>query len=119
MSAEKKTCKASEPCATCPWRRNKDASDIPGFDIEKAEGLADTIGTSGQEVAYGKAMMACHGSAEGEETVCRGWAHQAGYFHLGARITAVADGWPRDIFDERDDLHTSWDEVIEKLRRTA
>jgi len=30
------------PCASCPWRRDADAGDIPNFDLGLAEKLADT-----------------------------------------------------------------------------
>lgn len=29
----------AKPCASCPWRVNKDATDIPNFDLDLAEGL--------------------------------------------------------------------------------
>lgn len=31
-----------KPCASCPWRRAAGAADIPNFDLDLAEKLADT-----------------------------------------------------------------------------
>ena len=48
------------PCATCPWRMDKDAATIPGYVQEKAEGLLNTVG-EGDDL---RLIMACHGSTD-------------------------------------------------------
>ncbi len=110
-----------QPCPTCPWRRDRDASTIPGFDLALAEGLAGTCGAPGQEVQLGRPMMACHGSPEGAERVCIGWARQVGWWHLGARVAALGDGPMAEAMraGPSPDLHPTWAEVIDKLRGSA
>jgi len=70
-------------------------------------------------------MMACHGSPEGAEGPCWGWARQVGWHHHGARVmamarTAAGRAMAAALAAGPDPtLHASWDEVIEKLRRTT
>lgn len=79
-----------KPCPSCPWRVGQDASAIPNFSLELAENLRGTC-----EQDFGAPVFACHQSREGEEIVCAGWLAVYGV------------------------LHSSFDEVIEKLRASA
>jgi hypothetical protein len=58
------------PCATCPWRKDKDASTIPRFNLGAACNLLDT--TTGPEDGFRK-IMACHHSTVEDEFACRGY----------------------------------------------
>ena len=110
------------PCKSCPWRVDQDARGIPNFSLELAEGLADTCGEPGNEVPFGRPMFACHQSKEGTEVVCAGWQAVYGHYHLGARIAASVGTISPDGFAPGEDwpeLHTSFDQVIRKLRDTA
>lgn len=46
------------PCATCPWRVDKDSSTIPRYSHEKACALTGTVG-HGDDF---RKIMACHHS---------------------------------------------------------
>lgn len=61
------------PCATCPWRVGADASLIPGLDVDRARALDATCPADDSQ-PYGPPLMACHGSPEGADQVCIGWA---------------------------------------------
>lgn len=108
------------PCPSCPWRREQPASAIPGFDLQLAEGLDRTCGAPGRDVPLGVPLMACHGSLEGREGPCWGWARQVGYHHIGARVSAAGDPRMRAALRAGPDpgLHSSWVAVMAKLRRT-
>lgn len=112
-----------KPCPSCPWRVDQGAQDIPNFDLEMAEGLA---GTSPDENGFGPdfsaSMFACHQSKEGEEFACAGWLATVGHRHPQVRLAVAmgrlneaalfpGDDWPK--------LHSSYVEVLEKLRGTA
>ena len=78
---------ATRPCPSCPWRKtsNPDGSDIPGFDMDKMRGLANTVG-------HGDAfrpIMACHGSTEGNDRPCIGYLAQEGWSNLAVRMAAI------------------------------
>lgn len=112
-----------KPCPSCPWRINKTAQDIPNFDLERAERLAQC---SPDEDGFGPApfspLFACHQSVEGKDIVCAGWLATVGHTSPRARI-ATRDGrlpveslkpgvdWP--------ELHQSYPEVLDKLRATT
>ena len=120
MSASATTVR--KPCPTCPWRLKKTASDIPNFDLELAEALADTCGTPGQEVDAAGRRFACHQSKPGEEIPCAGWLAAVGYHHIGVRVDVALGRIPAEAVVPDDDwpeLHPSFDEMIEKLRATA
>jgi hypothetical protein len=72
------------PCVTCPWRKSSTigGGDIPGFSIEKMRNLACTVGP-GDDF---RRIMACHGSPEGEEELCIGYAVVEGYSNLNVRL---------------------------------
>lgn len=112
----------AKPCTSCPWRVDQDATDIPNFDIELAEGLADCCPDKrGMGPDFGASMFACHKSKDGAEIACAGWMATVGHRHPGVRL-AVAMGrldasvlrpgldWP--------ELHVNYQKVIEKLRAT-
>lgn len=106
-----------QPCKTCPWRVDQDASVIPGFSLELAERLERT--THGE---FGSPMFACHQSREDEEIVCAGWLARYGYDSISVRLMLMSGrlspealepgpGWP--------ETHETFAEVIEKLRATS
>ncbi len=55
------------PCKTCPWRKNSDDTQIPGFDLPKTERLRKTC------VQGFGGLMACHLSPEDAPVVCAGY----------------------------------------------
>lgn len=112
------------PCPSCPWRVDQDASAIPHFQLELAEGLAGTCRSEvGEDIPPGQPMFACHQSrGPGEEVVCVGWLAVEGYGHIGVRVGVALEKWSPEVFRPGEDwpeLHGSFREVIEKLRRTA
>jgi hypothetical protein len=111
-----------KPCASCPWRKDGTATDIPNFSMQLAEDLADTCPNEqniGPEL--GAKMFACHQSKPGEEFACAGWLAVVGSAHPEVRLSvfrkeldpaALQPGvdWP--------ELHESYPEVLRKLRAT-
>jgi hypothetical protein len=113
-----------KPCPSCPWRRDQDATAIPGFKLDLAEDLAGTCASTqgGVSVELGKPMFACHQSRPDEEIVCAGWLAVEGADHVGARMNVALEEWSPDALRPGEDwpeLHGSFAEVIEKLRRTT
>lgn len=111
-----------KPCPSCPWRVEKDAADIPNFDLELAEGLARCCPDErNMGPNYGASMFACHQSKDGAEIACAGWMTTVGHRHPGVRLAVAIGrldasalrpgaGWP--------DLHPNYQQVLEKLRAT-
>lgn len=106
-----------KPCPTCPWRIDKDARDIPNFDLELAERLERTC-----HHELGAPVFACHQSREGEEFPCAGWLAVYGIDSIAVRMMVIAGrvlaealrpgaDWP--------ELHESFADVIRKLRASA
>lgn len=111
---------ATEPCPTCPWRVDQDASVIPNYVHDKACGLMNTVGR-GDDF---RPIMACHHSIEGREIACKGYLAVAGWSNINVRML-LARGRiesPADCADACADagieLHQSYEEVLEKLERT-
>lgn len=106
-----------KPCPTCPWRVDQDASAIPNFSLELAENLRRTC-----EQGFGAPMFACHQSRDGAEVVCAGWLAVYGADSIAVRMQVIAGNYPPEVLspgEDWPDLHSSFDEVIEKLRATA
>ncbi|WP_430982009.1 DUF6283 family protein [Burkholderia stabilis] len=83
---------SGKPCASCPWRRAAGAEDIPNFDLDLAEKLADTCPDHrGMGPDFGASMFACHQSRQGEEFACAGWLAKVGHRHPAVRL-AVTSG---------------------------
>lgn len=112
-----------QPCPSCPWREATTASDIPNFDIELAEDLAECCP---DEKGYGPdvdaSMFACHQSRPGREFACAGWLATVGHKHpiirlavmkkrLSAKALRPGQDWPR--------LHPTYPDVLNKLRATC
>jgi hypothetical protein len=106
------------PCKGCPWRISATASAIPGFDMEKAENLINTVG---QE--FGQPMMACHQSTEENEIHCVGFLAVQGWDNITVRMAVISGQIPAEALEqppeEWGEMHESFDEMIEKLRETA
>jgi hypothetical protein len=98
------------------------AEDIPNFDVELAEKLADTCPDHrdmGPDV--GASVFACHQSRQGEEFACAGWLATVEHRPPSVRLAVVTGrldpvalkpgaDWP--------ELHDNYQEVLEKLRGT-
>lgn len=110
------------PCKSCPWQVEAQAEDIPKFQLELAEGLANTCpDAKGFGPDFQAPQFACHQSREGEEFACAGWLAVVGHRHPAVRL-AVSQGrlpmsalahaldWPR--------LHASYPEMMAKLRKS-
>lgn len=112
------------PCATCPWRVNKDATTIPRYVHEKACGLMDTVG---REDGFRK-IMACHHSQGNEperDMICKGYLAQAGWSNLNVRLL-LAQGLiqsPDAVRDaceaERVELEPDYPTVLKKLANSV
>lgn len=123
MSANDEFPRIAKPCPSCPWRVDKDATHIPNFSLEKAEGLAKTSPCErGFGPSYSDNMFACHQSRGGEEFACAGWLATVGAEHPRVRF-AVATGrlphWALQPGDGWPALHTTFQQVIAKLRASA
>ena len=113
----------AKPCPGCPWRVDKDATDIPNFSLAKAEALANTSPCEkGFGPSFSDGMFACHQSYEGKEFACAGWLATVGHAHPMVRLAIAtgslsssalepSKGWP--------ELHDDFQQVIAKLRATA
>lgn len=111
------------PCASCPWRRDQDAQDIPHFSLGLAEQLARTCPDErGMGPDFGAPMFACHQSKLGGEVHCAGWLASVGHAHPSVRLGIMqgrldaarlepGPGWPM--------LHDNYADVLEKLSSTA
>jgi len=123
VSANDEFRRIAKPCPGCPWRVDKDATHIPNFSLEKAEGLAQTSPCErGFGPSYTDNMFACHQSKEGEEFACAGWLATVGSEHPRVRLAVATnrlphwalrpgEGWP--------ELHSTFQQVITKLRASA
>lgn len=112
-----------KPCTSCPWRRVASADDIPNFDLELAEKLADTCPDHrGMGPDFGAPVFACHQSRDGEEFACAGWLAKVGHRHPAVRLAVMSrrldpaalepgESWP--------ELHEDYQEVLEKLRASS
>lgn len=112
----------AKPCPSCPWRVDQDATDIPNFDLDLAEGLARCCPDKrGMGPDFGDSMFACHQSKDAAEIACAGWMATVGHRHPGVRLAVAMGrldaaalrpgrGWP--------ELHANYQNVIEKLRAT-
>lgn len=108
---------SSVPCATCPWRKeNTDVGGtvIPGFSIDKARGLACTVGDDD----WFRTIMACHGSLEGAESPCVGYLAVEGWSNLSVRLAAMQGRIPLNEIVAACanlDLHESFDDMLAAL----
>lgn len=108
------------PCKTCPWRTDRDASTIPGFQFDLVDRLERC-----SDGALDSPQFGCHQSNPGEEFVCAGWLSVEGWDSLGVRL-GLADGtYTKEQLDARH-LDPTWPEmepslrvVLDKLRATA
>lgn len=101
------------PCASCPWRVEQHADEIPNFRLDLAERLVSTTDT-----ALGAPVFACHQSQMDKEVVCVGWLWRYGWDSITVRMQLL-DGklTPDDLEPDPDiGLHKTFDEVIVKLR---
>lgn len=109
-----------KPCASCPWRRDAVAGDIPNFDLELAESLASTCPDQrGMGPDFGASMFACHQSKVGAEFACAGWLATVGDCHPGVRLAVMSGHLDSATLSPGADwpaLHANYPEVLEKLR---
>lgn len=108
------------PCASCPWRVDATAADIPNFSIRLAEKLAATCpDRRGMGPDFGAPIFACHQSKVGDEFACAGWLATVGHCHpnvryavslgrLDASALAPGEDWPA--------LHKTYHQMLAKLR---
>jgi len=115
--------KLNKPCASCPWRVDATARDIPNFDLALAESLVHTCpDEKGMGPDFFAKVFACHQSKPGDEFACAGWLATVGHAHPRVRLTvsmgdvdaaALKPGkdWPK--------LHKNYQQVLAKLRATC
>jgi hypothetical protein len=112
-----------QPCQSCPWVTTNTARDIPRFSLSKAEGLAKTCpDAKGLGPDFFASIFACHLSAEGADFPCAGWLAAVGRAHPQVRLMVIDGALPSEALDPGDgwpELHTDFQQVIHKLRRTA
>ena len=63
--------------------------DIPGFGLELMRGLSNTVSRPGRREDAFRPIMACHGSPEGADQICRGYVYVEGWTNLSVRIMAM------------------------------
>lgn len=114
--------KLATPCASCPWRTDSTARDIPNFSMSLAESLAATCPDGrDQGPDFFASHFACHMSKPDDEFACAGWLATVGHRHPRVRLAVLRglvdpaalsprDGWPP--------LHENYQQVLEKLRAT-
>lgn len=62
-------------CEKCPWKRETNPYDIPGYELEKHKALRQTIADP-DSFDLGKVIaFSCHESNEGDDYFCVGWLH--------------------------------------------
>jgi hypothetical protein len=106
-----------KPCKTCPWRLDQDATAIPGFSLELAEGLRRTT-----ESELGAPQFACHQSTPDQEVVCAGWLARHGWDSIAVRLGLMNGKYHAEQLEPGEDwpeLEPNFDAVIEKLRETC
>lgn len=105
------------PCPTCPWRVDQDASVIPEYVQEKAEGLLCTVGRGD---AF-RQIMACHNSTDKKMIPCKGYLAREGYSNLNVRLLAIKGEVPNPAAcanaceDGGIELEPDYETVLEKL----
>lgn len=113
----------AKPCPSCPWRMDKDASDIPNFSLALAEGLSTCCPDNrGMGPECGAGMFACHQSKDGAKITCAGWLATVGHRHPGVRLAVAMKRLNMSALRPGNDwptLHSSYQDVLEKLRATA
>lgn len=105
-----------KPCPSCPWLLKANAGEIPGFSLELAEGLADACPKGGYGPDLNAPMFGCHKSRPGEEIACAGWLAVCGSSHPNVRIMVVMGKLPAEALRPLEGLHSTYDEMIAKLR---
>jgi len=112
-----------KPCQSCPWRIDQGAADIPNFDLELAESLADcSPDAKGMGPDFTSSCFACHQSKVGEEFACAGWLSTVGHRHPKVRLAVTFGRLPVEALNtdpEWPELHTTYGEVLQKLRDTT
>lgn len=73
------------PCKSCPWCVENDASTIPRYVQEKAEGLMCTVGR-GDEM---RQIMACHNSTDKKMIACKGYLAREGWSNINVRLMLI------------------------------
>lgn len=115
--ADTNTILVRQPCLSCPWRVDQDAQDIPNFSLDLAERLERTCHQD-----FGAPVFACHQSRKGKEFPCAGWLAVYGANSIAVRMMVIGGRIQPDALQPGEDwpeLHTDFEEVIEKLRETA
>lgn len=111
-----------QPCGSCPWRVDARASDIPGFDMDLAVGLAKNCPDArGHGPEFGAAIFACHLSTERAEFACAGWLAAVGAAHPGVRLAIITGRLSPTQLQPGPDwptLHASYHDVLRKLEET-
>jgi hypothetical protein len=111
------------PCATCPWRVDKDASTIPFYSHAKACGLLNTVG-EGDDF---RKIMACHHAVPGREheRPCMGYLAIEGMSNINVRLLAVTGKipYPNHVLEACEsagiELHSDYESVLEKLEASV
>jgi hypothetical protein len=108
---------SSAPCSTCPWRRSSTLGgyDIPGFDLELMRGLSCTVSARGTRTDEFRPTMACHGSTEDHNSICRGYAYVEGWTNLSFRLMAMRGEIVLDELDRACEGLDLWDDFWEML----
>lgn len=105
------------PCATCPWRIDRDATTIPRYVHEKACGLMQAVGR-GDDF---RPIMACHGSTDDNMHACNGYLAREGWSNINVRLLLIRGqiASPAAVADACEvrgiELEIDYPTVLEKL----
>ncbi|WP_222946756.1 DUF6283 family protein [Caballeronia sp. EK] len=114
---------ARRPCESCPWRKDRDARDIPDFSLELAEKLAASCPDErNMGPDFGASWFACHLSRANGEMPCAGWLAMVGLAHPSVRMALREKRLSPEAVHPPSDgpvLHERYCDVLEKLRRTV
>lgn len=78
------------PCKSCPWRVDNDATDIPGYNHNKACSLMSTVGSYDSF----RSIMQCHSSTDENPTACLGYVARDGWSNLSIRVAVISGRIP-------------------------
>jgi hypothetical protein len=65
-----------QQCKTCPWKKGARCANIPNYNLELHESLAETIADNDGNISklgQPPRIMGCHYSSETNQIMCVGW----------------------------------------------
>ncbi|MEG4458694.1 DUF6283 family protein [Microcoleus sp. N9_A1] len=87
----------TKQCANCPWKVDRDLSQIPGYNRENHQALNETIANPHldllEQLTSHNVAMGCHYSTDEKLLECLGWIyHQLRHNNLILRLVLMRSG---------------------------